>query len=83
MKIGEAYRTQSPSLYSANTIGAPMHPPPIGVADRKKKLLAHCVSSALPIDRGGHRCANILADRCPMRHYYWLTEKKYTEMLGF
>jgi hypothetical protein len=25
------------SLYSANTIGAPMHPAPIGVADRAKK----------------------------------------------
>jgi hypothetical protein len=34
MKIGEAHRTQSSSLYSANTIGAPMHPAPIGVVDR-------------------------------------------------
>jgi hypothetical protein len=37
MKIGEAHRTQSYSLYSANTIGAPMHPAPIGVADRTGK----------------------------------------------
>jgi hypothetical protein len=34
LKIGEAHRTQSSTLYSANTIGAPMHPAPIGVADR-------------------------------------------------
>ncbi len=37
MKIGEAHRTQSSPLYSANTIGAPMHPAPIGVADRTEK----------------------------------------------
>jgi hypothetical protein len=37
MKIGEAHRTQSSYLYSANTIGAPMHPAPIGVADRTPK----------------------------------------------
>jgi hypothetical protein len=37
MKIGEAHQTQSSSLYSANTIRAPMHPAPIGVADRKRK----------------------------------------------
>ncbi len=37
MKIGEAHWTQASSLYSANTIGAPMHPAPIGVADRKRK----------------------------------------------
>ncbi len=37
MKIGEAHRTQSSSIYSANTIGAPMHPAPIGVADQKRK----------------------------------------------
>jgi hypothetical protein len=53
MKTGEVHRTQSSSLYSANTIGAPMHPAPIGVADRaQKKLLAHCVWSALPIGEG-------------------------------
>ena len=72
MKIGEAHRTQSSSLCSANTIGAPMHPAPIGVADRTGKknprniiwiLLAHSVWPALPIGGGGHRCANILADR--------------------
>jgi hypothetical protein len=37
MKIGKAHRTQYSSIYSANTIGAPMHPAPIGVADRKRK----------------------------------------------
>ncbi len=54
MKIGEAHRTQSSSLYSANTIGAPMHPAPIGIADRtqEKKILAHCVWSTLPIGAG-------------------------------
>jgi hypothetical protein len=39
MKIGEAHRTQSSSLYSANTIGAPMHPAPIGVAVRTEKKI--------------------------------------------
>jgi hypothetical protein len=37
-----------------------------GGPNTKKKLLAHCVWSALPIGRGGHRCANILA------HWYQL-----------
>jgi hypothetical protein len=37
MKIGKAHGTQSSSLYSANTIGAPMHPAPIEVADRTRK----------------------------------------------
>jgi hypothetical protein len=40
MKIGEAYQTQSSSLYSAHTIGAPMHPAPIGVAVRTGKRSA-------------------------------------------
>ena len=39
MKIGEAHRTRSSSLYSANTIGAPMHPAPIGVAVRTGKKI--------------------------------------------
>jgi hypothetical protein len=54
MKIGVAHRTQSSSLYSANTIGAPMYPAPIGVADQTqtKKLLVHSVWSALPIGAG-------------------------------
>ncbi len=34
-----------------------------GGSNRKKKLLAHSVLSAMPIGGGGHRCANILADR--------------------
>ena len=37
MKIGEAHRTLSSSLYSANTNGAPMHPAPIGMADRTRE----------------------------------------------
>ncbi len=37
MKIGEALRTQASSLYSATPIGAPLHPAPIGVADRTGK----------------------------------------------
>ena len=73
MKTGEAHRTQSSSLYSANTIGAPMHPAPIGVADRtgKKILLAHCAWSALPIGGGGHRCAK-----------YWRTEAHLRQYIG-
>jgi hypothetical protein len=61
MKIREALRTQASSLHSATPIGAPMHPAPIGVADRtrKKKLLAHRAWSALPIGGGGYWCANI------------------------
>jgi hypothetical protein len=76
MKIGEAHRTSSSYLYSANTNGAPMHPAPIGMGgpNVKKKFLAHRVMSALPIGGGGHRCANILVDRCPPRHYYWETD---------
>jgi hypothetical protein len=47
MKIGEAHRTQSSSLYSVNTIGALVHPAPIGVADRtqKKNIGALCLVS--------------------------------------
>jgi hypothetical protein len=70
MKIGEAHRTQSSSLQSANTIGAPKPPAPIVMADRTQKkiretLLAHHAWSGLPIGGGGHRCANILAPRGP------------------
>ncbi len=46
MKIREAHRTQSSSLYSANTIGAPMSPAPKVMADRtrKKKIIgAQCL----------------------------------------
>jgi hypothetical protein len=45
MKIGEVHRTQSSSLYSANTIGAPMHPAPIGVADRTQTKNYWCTVS--------------------------------------
>jgi hypothetical protein len=46
-----------------------------GGPNTKKKLLVHCAWSALPIGGGGHRCANILAHRCPPRQY-WRTEHK-------
>jgi hypothetical protein len=61
MKIGGAHLTQSSSLFSANTIGALMHPAPIGVADqtRKKKNGTLCLVS-IAYWRGGHRSANIL-----------------------
>jgi hypothetical protein len=39
MNIGEAHRTQSSSLYSANTIGTPKHPAPIVVGDGKRKKI--------------------------------------------
>ncbi len=44
-----------------------------GGRNTKKKLLAHCVWSGLPLGGGGHRCANILAHRSTLR-----TEKKTT-----
>ena len=34
-----------------------------GGPNKKKKLLAQCAWSSLPIGGGGHRCANILAHR--------------------
>jgi hypothetical protein len=75
MKISEAHRTQASSLYSANPIGAPMHPAPIGVADRTRKKNywstvpgLHCLLALGTSERqfiGAPRlpCANILADR--------------------
>ncbi len=82
MKIGEAHRTQSSSLYSANTIGALMHPAPIGVADRtrKKTYFAHCARSALPIGGGGHRSANILAHRSPRANSISAQKKKHLQV---
>jgi len=44
-----------------------------GGPNTKKKLLAHCVWSGLPIGGGGHRCANILAHRSTLP-----TEKETT-----
>jgi hypothetical protein len=78
MKIGEALRTQASSLYSATPIGAPMHPAPIGVADRTRKkifwrtvlgqhcLLARGTSERLYIGAQRPPCANKLALRCPL-----------------
>jgi hypothetical protein len=37
MKIGEAHKTRPSSLQSANTIGTPMSPAPIVMADRTRK----------------------------------------------
>jgi hypothetical protein len=59
MKIGEANRTQSSSLYSANRSGGP---------NTKKKLLAHCAWSALPIGAPIPPAPILMADR---------TQKKY------
>ncbi len=67
MKIGEAHQTQSSSLYSANAIGAPMHPAPIGVADRtRKKIIGALCLVSIAYWRRGHRSANKLA---PLRQY--------------
>jgi hypothetical protein len=71
MKIGEAHRTQASSLYSATPIGALMYPAPIGVADRtrKKKLLEHCVWSALPIGGGDIGAPVYWRTEAPLRQY--------------
>jgi hypothetical protein len=54
MKIGKAHRTQSSSLSSANTIGAPIPPAPIGMADRTRKKIigALCLVSIAYWRRG-------------------------------
>jgi hypothetical protein len=65
MKIGEAYRTQASSLYSATPIGAPMHPAPIVMADRtrNKKSVKHNWLTMLGkhclLAEGEIQCANI------------------------
>ncbi len=64
------WRTDAPR---ANSNGEP---------NMKKKLLAHCAWSTLPSGGGGHRCANILAHRCPPRHYYWRTDG-FTSPIGW
>jgi hypothetical protein len=65
MKIGKAHWTQSSSLYSANTIGTPMHPAPIGVADRtRKKTYWRTVP--------GQLC--LLAERDIRAPIYWRTD---------
>jgi hypothetical protein len=83
MKIGKAHQTQSSSLYSANTIGAQIHPAPIGVADRTGKNIigALCLVSIAYWRRGTSvrqyigaqrpHCANILALRDPPAPIYW------------
>jgi hypothetical protein len=77
MKIGEAQRAQASSLYSATPIGAPIHPAPIGVADRTQKnfIGALCLVIIAYWRRGTSvrqyigapraPCANILALRGP------------------
>ena len=44
-----------------------------GGRNTKKKLLAHCVWSGLPLGGGGHRCANILAHVTSV----YVTHKKF------
>jgi hypothetical protein len=84
MKIGEAHQSQSSSLHSANTIGAPKRPAPIGVADRtgKKYYWRTVPWPALPIGGGGHRCANILAHRSPPAPIYWRSEALLRQYIG-
>ena len=49
-----------------------------GGPNMKKKLLAHCAWSALPIGGGGHRCANILAHRSTLHAHTTSVRKGYT-----
>jgi hypothetical protein len=87
MKIGEALRTQASSLYSATPIGAPMHPAPIGVADRtrKKKIIgALCLVSFAYWRRGTlvRQYSHLLTVRCalpifkPIAYYFGFTNRK-------
>jgi hypothetical protein len=77
MKIGKALRTQASSLYSATPIGAPMHPAPIGVADRtRKKNYWRTVP--------GHHC--LLAEGDIGAPIYWRTDPpvhRVDRVLGF
>jgi hypothetical protein len=73
MKIGEAHRAQSSYLYSANTIGALIHPAPIGVADRTgKKFYWRTVP--------GHHC--LLAEGYIGAPIYWRTEAPLRQYIG-
>ncbi len=73
MKIGEAHRAQSSYLYSANTIGALIHPAPIGVADRTgKKFYWRTVP--------GHHC--LLAEGDFGAPIYWRTEAPLRQYIG-
>ena len=73
MKIGKALRTQASSLYSATPIGAPMHPAPIGVADRtRKKNYWRTVP--------GHHC--LLAEGDIGAQIYWRTEAPLRQYIG-
>jgi hypothetical protein len=47
-----------------------------------EKLIAHRAWSALPIGGGGHRCANILAHRCTLRHYYRRTDPPWANNIS-
>jgi hypothetical protein len=73
MKIGEAHQSQSSSLYSANTIGAPKHPALIGVADRTgKKYYWRTVP--------GLHC--LLAEGDIGAPIYWRTEAPLRQYIG-
>jgi hypothetical protein len=75
MKIGEAHRTQSSSLHSANTIGAPMHPAPKEWrTEHEKKIIGALCLVSIAYWRGGHRSANILAHRGPPAPINWCSD---------
>jgi hypothetical protein len=79
MKIGEAHRTQSSSLYSANTIGAPMHSAPIGVADRtrQKNYWRTVPGERCLLARGTSERQYIWAHRGPSAPLYWRSDVPY------
>jgi hypothetical protein len=85
MKIGEAHRTQSSSLYSANTIGTPMHPASIGVVDRKRKKIigSLCLVSIAYWRRGTSVRQYIGGPMSPAPLLLADRTQKCTEMLGF
>ena len=66
MKIGEAHRTQPSYLHSANTIGAPLHSAPIGVADQTRR--GQGTSERQYIGAGGPRCA---APMSPTQNFFF------------
>jgi hypothetical protein len=73
MKIGEVHQSQSSSLYSANTIGAPKHPAPIGVAARTGiKYYWRTVP--------GQQC--LLAEGDISAPIYWRTEAPLRQYIG-
>ena len=90
MKIGEAHKTRPSSLQSANTIGAPMSPAPIVMADRTRKkhnlniIGAQCLVSIAYWRRGTlvRQYSHRLTVRCaspifiPIAYYLGFTNRK-------